>query len=201
MLRTGRLPAPHRGRSSSASTPGSRPTPGVLLPGTLASPRTGLPPAGCRELVARLRRGAPPFDGPRRPSYWTHIPGESAVHLGSVALASAHPSIGSDSLGSSTTSGGAKLLIEYAWRRPSWPLVPAEQGPLAVGSRLQGRQCGVAGSCWKVVGHGQEGPGAGWQLRRADRRPQRQTRTPRRRRRHRCLGLGPVLVQPLPDLA
>src|SRR5204862_694999 len=58
MLRTGRLPAPHRGRSSSASTPRSRPTPGVLLPGTLASPRTGLTPAGCRELVARLRRGA-----------------------------------------------------------------------------------------------------------------------------------------------
>jgi hypothetical protein len=56
MLRTGRLPAPHRGRSSPASTPGSRPTPGVLLPGTLASPRTGLTPAGCRELVARLRR-------------------------------------------------------------------------------------------------------------------------------------------------
>src|SRR5919204_693007 len=77
MLRTGRLPAPHRGRSSSASTPGSRPTPGVLLPGTLASPRTGLTPAGCRELIARLRRGAPPFGGPRRPSYWTHIPQES----------------------------------------------------------------------------------------------------------------------------
>src|SRR5215211_6948464 len=58
MLRTGRLPAPHRGRSSPASTSRSRPTPGVLLPGTLASPRTGLTPAGCRELVARLRRGA-----------------------------------------------------------------------------------------------------------------------------------------------
>src|SRR5215217_7336822 len=60
MLRTGRLPAPHRGRSSSASTPGSRPTPGVLLPGTLASPRAGLAPAGCRELVARLRRRSLP---------------------------------------------------------------------------------------------------------------------------------------------
>src|SRR5215213_8199403 len=57
MLRTGQSPAPSQGRSSSASTPGSRPTPGVLLPGTLASPRTGLAPAGCRELVARLRRG------------------------------------------------------------------------------------------------------------------------------------------------
>ncbi len=54
-LRTGQSPVPSMRRSSSASTPGSRPTPGVLLPGTLASPRTGLAPAGCRELVARLR--------------------------------------------------------------------------------------------------------------------------------------------------
>src|SRR5215203_6520657 len=60
MLRTGQSPAPSTGRSSSASTPGSRPTPGVLLPGTLASPRTGLAPAGCRELVARLRRRSLP---------------------------------------------------------------------------------------------------------------------------------------------
>src|SRR5215211_4668160 len=58
MLRTGQSPAPSMGRSTSASTSGSRPTPGVLLPGTLASPRAGLTPAGCRELVARLRRGA-----------------------------------------------------------------------------------------------------------------------------------------------
>jgi hypothetical protein len=47
-------PPRFQGRSSSASTPGSRPTPGVLLPGTLASPRAGLTPAGCRELGARL---------------------------------------------------------------------------------------------------------------------------------------------------
>src|SRR6266511_4243243 len=38
MLRTGQSPAPSMRRSSSASTPGSHPTPGVLLPGTLASP-------------------------------------------------------------------------------------------------------------------------------------------------------------------
>ncbi len=57
-LRTGQSPVPSMRRSSSASTPGSRPTPGVLLPGTLASPRTGLAPAGCRELVARLRLDA-----------------------------------------------------------------------------------------------------------------------------------------------
>ena len=48
MLRTGPL-------LYSASEPASRPTPGVSLPGTLASPRAGLAPVGCRELVARLR--------------------------------------------------------------------------------------------------------------------------------------------------
>lgn len=44
MLRTGHLLRP-------ASTPASQPTPGTSLPGTLASPRTGLPPAGYRELA------------------------------------------------------------------------------------------------------------------------------------------------------
>ena len=47
MLRTANLLHP-------ASTPASRPTPGASLPRTLASPRTGLAPAGHRELVARL---------------------------------------------------------------------------------------------------------------------------------------------------
>jgi len=56
MLRTGKLPVPSQRRSSCASTPRFRSTPAVLLPGTLASPQAGLPPAGCRELVARLRR-------------------------------------------------------------------------------------------------------------------------------------------------
>ena len=52
MLRTGQLLHP-------ASTPAFRPTPGASLPGTLASPRTGLAPAGCRELVARLLMRSP----------------------------------------------------------------------------------------------------------------------------------------------
>src|SRR6266508_4380475 len=60
MLRTGQLLAPSQGRRCSASTAGSRPPPGAALPGTLASPRTGLTPAGCHELLARLRR-PPPF--------------------------------------------------------------------------------------------------------------------------------------------
>lgn len=48
MLRTGQLLDP-------ASHPASRPRTGALLPGTLASPRTGLAPAGCPQLVDWLR--------------------------------------------------------------------------------------------------------------------------------------------------
>ena len=48
MLRTGQLLGP-------ASNPASRPRTGAPLPGTLASPRTGLSPAGCPQLVAWLR--------------------------------------------------------------------------------------------------------------------------------------------------
>ena len=48
MLRTGQLLGP-------ASHPASRPRTGALLPGTLASPRTGLSPAGCPQLVEWLR--------------------------------------------------------------------------------------------------------------------------------------------------
>ncbi len=44
MLRTGQLLHP-------ASTPASQPDPGASLPGTLTSPRTGLTPAGHRELA------------------------------------------------------------------------------------------------------------------------------------------------------
>src|SRR3954451_12951876 len=48
MLRTGQLLGP-------APNPASRPRTGPPLPGTLASPRAGLAPAGCPQLVARLR--------------------------------------------------------------------------------------------------------------------------------------------------
>ena len=47
-LRTGKLLHP-------ASHAAARRHTGASLPGTLASPRTGLPPAGCPELVERLR--------------------------------------------------------------------------------------------------------------------------------------------------
>jgi hypothetical protein len=43
-----------------ASHPASRPRTGVSLPGTQASPRTGLPPAGSPALTARLRHRQPP---------------------------------------------------------------------------------------------------------------------------------------------
>jgi hypothetical protein len=48
MLRTGQLLGP-------APNPASRPRTGASLPGTLASPRTGLTPAGCPQLVDWLR--------------------------------------------------------------------------------------------------------------------------------------------------
>ena len=50
----------------SASTAGLSPDAGSQLPRTLASPRTGLAPVGCRELVARLRH-VPPFGEIRAP--------------------------------------------------------------------------------------------------------------------------------------
>ena len=49
---------PHRGFVAPLRPPGSHPASGAALPRTLASPRTGLTPAGCRELVARLRHNA-----------------------------------------------------------------------------------------------------------------------------------------------
>jgi hypothetical protein len=85
-----------------ASTPGSRPTPGAALPGTLASPRAGLTPAGCRELVARLRRGALLSGGPRRPSYWTHIPAKSSTTAPSTGCSLRRLRHGSAAAGSSS---------------------------------------------------------------------------------------------------
>jgi hypothetical protein len=57
MLRTGQLLHP-------ASTQGSLPTPEVSLPGTRASPWTGLSPAGCHQLVDWLCHGKPPATAP-----------------------------------------------------------------------------------------------------------------------------------------
>ena len=55
MLRTGRLLAPHKvGALSFRFDAGISPHAGNQLPGTLASPRAGLTPAGCPELIARL---------------------------------------------------------------------------------------------------------------------------------------------------
>src|SRR5215207_1783900 len=47
-----------------ASTPGSRPTPGAALPGTLASPQAGLPPASCRELALGYAINLPSVSAP-----------------------------------------------------------------------------------------------------------------------------------------
>ena len=61
---------PLNGMCCSASTPDSHPMPGAALPRTLASPRTGLAPAGCPELVTRLRHDTSSMTW--RPSCWTH---------------------------------------------------------------------------------------------------------------------------------
>src|SRR6266540_1521248 len=60
---------PQKGLCHSASTTRISPAAGSQLPGTLASPQTGLTPAGCPELDARLHRTLLSF---QRPSYWTH---------------------------------------------------------------------------------------------------------------------------------
>ena len=64
MLRTGQLLHP-------ASIPASQPDPEASLPGTLMSPRTGLTPAGCRELALGYVMTAPLRSW--RPNYWTHV--------------------------------------------------------------------------------------------------------------------------------
>ena len=74
-LQTGQLLAPFQGLCCSASTAGSLQTPGAALPGTLASPRTRLPLAGCPELVARVAAIDHPLSGfvdVRPPGCWTH---------------------------------------------------------------------------------------------------------------------------------
>jgi hypothetical protein len=79
MLRTAKL-------LHSASDPAFRPNPGVSLPGTLASPRTGLAPAGRRELVARLRHECS-FAVMAPPTCWTHgiFVGRSALECEEIA--------------------------------------------------------------------------------------------------------------------
>ncbi len=61
--RPDQLLAPLQGLCCSASTAGSRPTPGAVLPGTLASPRARLALAGCPELVARVVAVDHPLSG------------------------------------------------------------------------------------------------------------------------------------------
>ncbi len=62
------------GFAAAADRPVARPLPGAL-PGTLASPRTRLPLAGCPELVARVAAIDHPLSGfvdVRPPGCWTH---------------------------------------------------------------------------------------------------------------------------------
>ena len=70
----------------SASTLASQPTPGAVLPGTLASPRTGLPPAGCPKLVARLRHVILLDDDHASELLDAHFPRTNPVGPGSVVV-------------------------------------------------------------------------------------------------------------------
>src|SRR5215212_3937528 len=66
-----------------ASTPGSRPTPGAALPGTLASPRTGLAPAGCRELALGYTVNLPSTSAPELlDAHSCGIPSNAIQHSG-----------------------------------------------------------------------------------------------------------------------
>ena len=98
MLRTGQLFHP-------ASNPASRPRTGASLPGTLASPRTGLAPAGCPQLslgyVITTRTSLLSW----RPSCWTH-----PLFTGSEALSNEVRWPSANCHGSGTSGAGAGLL-------------------------------------------------------------------------------------------
>src|SRR6266545_481680 len=118
MLRTGRLLHP-------ASHPASRPRTGAFLPGTLASPRAGLPPAGCRELVARLRGPPPTF------SLAPELLDARRVHLfRSVAspavfpITARLPEVG-HGVGVARQCSRAGVSPDERSRSPSWPGIGA----------------------------------------------------------------------------
>src|SRR5690606_21409475 len=67
-----------------APTPASQPKLGASLPGTLASPRTGLTPASHRELTVKLRHNNH-LRLPWRPNFWTHTQGSVQRYALSVA--------------------------------------------------------------------------------------------------------------------
>ncbi len=106
MLRTAHLLHP-------ASTPTSRSTPGASLPGTLASPRVGLSPTSCRELVARLRHGVVSFhtasellDAHQR---FCILPGHRRCNLASFVLARTLARLSADA---EAAYGDPVLLVE-----------------------------------------------------------------------------------------
>jgi hypothetical protein len=139
---------PAAGRSSSASTPGSHPTPGVLLPGTLASPRTGLTPAGCRELGARLHpRSSFRHSGARATgrTFRRNLQWPCAVHLATGGAAGAKtqslpghrsravPKVVRHQPGGVKRAGGEHKgsARHHALHRPRWrrSRLPRQRGP------------------------------------------------------------------------
>src|SRR6266545_2200645 len=126
MLRTGRLLHP-------ASHPASRPRTGAFLPGTLASPRAGLPPAGCRELVARLRGPPPPFSLAPELLDARRVHLDHAADLGFVPFARHGQAPLANDL-TVSTSGPVRLAIQDLHRSPgagAKARKPSSKGTLA----------------------------------------------------------------------
>jgi hypothetical protein len=177
MLRTGHLIHP-------ASTPAFRPTSGASLPGTLASPRTGLSPAGSRELSlssspensssldapelsgrtpAQRRRGDLGDNSWARP---TAAPPRSAMRIVHLALRSSEVSDDSPASGRDEHFGGAAQLRRSmattdAVARPYVlsDLGEHEGAALRGAHRIAGRRpaaVGVPGDCSHRRGGGTE---------------------------------------------
>jgi hypothetical protein len=109
-----------------ASTPGSRPTPGAALPGTLASPRAGLTPAGCRELAL---------------GYTINLPSISAPELLDAHSTEIAPSLRRDHLPASCRAGTAQHRAGAQNRGSSTPPgagPPGRPAPPPRGPRLDG---------------------------------------------------------------
>src|SRR5215218_7041310 len=135
-----------------ASTPGSRPTPGAALPGTLASPQAGHPPASCRELALGYTINLPSISAPELLD--AHSGGTTLEWV----LAAGRPGPG--------RPGGRR------GRRPAPPgpgSRAAAGGPAGTRSALMGahsgRLWGRLGVCWSPVGEHSSALDAGRVLR------------------------------------
>src|SRR6266851_4832797 len=149
-LQTGQLLAPFQGLCCSASTAGSLPTPGAALPGTLTSPRTRLPLAGCPELVARVAAIDHPLSGfvdVRPPGCWTHqaarivkaVPDRAQLPVRARATQR-----GQARLYGGATAGGCTAVLPAGSSSPDRPARGRRLQPCGRDGGRQGRRGGNA---------------------------------------------------------